>query len=65
MVSIRQHFVKHLHMLEEHSDVAGKISLSSQTNNTAVGECVAVHSEGIMGFSWREKEDSVSYIQVP
>jgi len=41
------------------------ILLSSQISSTEIGECVAVHCEGIMGFSWREKEDSVSYIQVP
>jgi hypothetical protein len=66
MVYMRQHFEKHWHMFEEHSDLAVKIYHSqSQTSNTEIGECVAVHSEGIMGFSWREKENSVNYVQVP
>jgi hypothetical protein len=41
------------------------IPLASQTNNTEITECVAAHSEGVVGFSCRNKEDCVSYIQVP
>jgi len=38
------------------------IPLSSQTSNTEIGECVAVHCEGTMGFSWGGRKRTVSVI---